>query len=126
MLRSGKKSGMFWRYPRQDVEEVSRLAKQTPQSVRIRINETDRALLVALGERVGGPNARVSIPNREFADRINMSVQTVRRSCQKLERMGLIRSWRTKRADGSFDANRYEVTLVGWAVLKGASEQDKS
>ena len=117
---------MFWRCPRQDVEEVSRLAKQTPQSVRIRINETDRALLVALGERVGGPNARVSIPNREFADRINMSVQTVRRSCQKLERMGLIRSWRTKRADGSFDANRYEVTLVGWAVLKGASEQDKS
>lgn len=117
---------MFWRYPRQDVEEVSRLAKQTPQSVRIRINETDRALLVALGERVGGPNARVSIPNRDFVDRINKSAQTVRRSCQKLERMGLIRSWRTKRADGSFDANAYEVTLVGWTVLKGVREQDKS
>lgn len=40
--------------------------------------------------------------------------------------MGLIRSWRTKRADGSFDANAYEVTLVGWAVLKGVREQDKS
>lgn len=111
---------------RQSVGEVSRLAKQTPQSVRIQINETDRALLVAMGERVGRPNARASIPNRDFVDRIKMSAQTVRRSCQKLERMGLIRSWRTKRADGSFDANAYEVTLVGWAVLKGVREQDKS
>ena len=111
---------------RQSVGEVSRLAKQTPQSVRIQINETDRALLVAMGERVGRPNARASIPNRDIVDCIKMSAQTVRRSCQKLERMGLIRSWRTKRADGSFDANAYEVTLVGWAVLKGVREQDKS
>lgn len=117
---------MFWRCPRQDVEEVSRLARQLSQSVRIKINETDRDVLRAMGLRAGGPNVKVTVPNRVFADGISKSAQAVRRSCQKLERMGLIRSWRTKRADGSFDANRYEVTLVGWAVLKGAPEQDKS
>lgn len=112
--------------PERSAGEVSRLARQAPQSVRVQINETDRALLDVVGEHVGGPNVTASIPNRAFVDCINKSAQTVRRSCQKLERMGLIRSWRCKRADGSFDANKYEVTLVGWAVLAGSPERDKS
>lgn len=102
------------------------MAKQLLQSVQIKINETDRALLCAMGERAGEPNVRVSVRSQEFADQIQKSAQAVRRSCQKLNEMGLIRRWRRKRPDGSYDVNQYEVTLVGWAVLEAPAERRRS
>lgn len=96
---------------------MARMLKFTV-TLEVRINESDYALLRYLAKRVDYAQKPVLLTAHALADAIQMSVPTARRSSKKLASTGLIVMRGQQRQDGGRDANTYEITQLGFEVLK--------
>lgn len=93
--------------------------------LRVRVNETERDLLAAIeaAAPAGGP---ATLTARRLSRTLRVSDKTCRRAFGALARKGLLVVRAVRRDDGGLDANSYELTDVGRALLAADAERGVS
>ena len=87
-------------------------------TMEVSLNESDLALLRLIEQRTAGSSSPRNLTARTLAEGLHMSLATARRSCRNLADKGLVTMSRRMREDGGRDANAFEVTRLGFAVLR--------